>query len=465
MQPSGQTDRLAPGTVLGGKYRIERVLGRGGMGVVVLAHHEELDQRVAIKVLTGEIADNPEAVARFLREARSSAKLQSDHVARVTDVGRFEAIGPYMVMEYLNGVDLSQLLEAHGSRPVAEAVDYVLQALDAVAEAHSIGIVHRDLKPSNLFLADRADGTKIIKVLDFGISKVDPMHEPATCWQKLTSTRAVIGSPAYMSPEQLKSARDVDARADIWSIGVVLYELLTGALPFDGETVGALFARIIAEDPHPLRARVADVPELLEQAVMRCLRRDAPSRWETVGDLATALAPFGSGRASKEVQRAVALGKMRVAMRPSSPSIPEIPALSPASPIHAQTQNTWQTPHGLAAPKLLGMDRHLAIAVGGGALAAMLIAVGMLVITHRSPDEHKSIAAPTVPTSTASVLTIPSLPAASTALPAPTPASSQPTKSISSPASAARPVKSAAPAVSASAVPSTSSTSFLDRQR
>src|SRR5258708_5820034 len=153
MQPAaGKPDtRLVVGTVLGGKYRIERLLGQGGMGIVVLAHHEELDHRVAIKVLIGELTDNPELVARFTREARSAAKLQSDHVVRVTDVGRFEGIGPYIVMEYLNGVDLGHLLEKRGPMPTAEAVDFVLEALDALAEAHAVGIIHRDLKPSNLF--------------------------------------------------------------------------------------------------------------------------------------------------------------------------------------------------------------------------------------------------------------------------------------------------------------------------
>jgi eukaryotic-like serine/threonine-protein kinase len=277
------------------------------MGVILLAHHEALDQRVAIKVILEDLTEEKQVVVRFTREARAAAKLQSEHVVRVTDVGEFEGVGPYMVMEYLSGTDFGSLLADRGAFPVSEAVDYLLEAIDAIAEAHSVGIVHRDLKPANLFLARRKDGTKVVKVLDFGISKMDPLPGNVADEHALTSAKAILGTPSYMSPEQLRSAKGVDARADIWSLGVVLYELLTKVRPFDGDTFGELFTSVVSRDPKPLRAHRANIPAGLEAIVLRCLRRDPGERYADVAELAQALLPFGSGRTSKEVARATAL--------------------------------------------------------------------------------------------------------------------------------------------------------------
>src|SRR4051812_29611172 len=206
------------GDVLAGKYRVDKILGAGGMGVVVAAHHVQLDERVAIKFLLPEALGNAEAVARFAREARAAVKIKSEHVARVIDVGTLETGAPYMVMEYLEGGDLSQVLASRGPLPVEEAVEYVLQACEAIAHAHALGIVHRDLKPANLFLIRRPDGTNAIKVLDFGISKVMP-GKSASSDNAMTRTRTVMGSPLYMSPEQMASTRDVDGRTDLWALG------------------------------------------------------------------------------------------------------------------------------------------------------------------------------------------------------------------------------------------------------
>ena len=214
------------GEILAGKYRVERLLGSGGMGMVVAAHHLDLDEKVALKLLLPGAATNPMLVARFVREARAAAKIKSEHVARVTDVGQLEDGSPYMVMEHLEGSDLAAYLTRTGPLPVAEAVDFVLQACEALAEAHGLGIVHRDLKPANLFCVQRVDDQRSIKVLDFGISKISV----DTASQSLTQTSALMGSPLYMSPEQMQSARTVDARADIWSLGVILFELLAGRL-------------------------------------------------------------------------------------------------------------------------------------------------------------------------------------------------------------------------------------------
>src|SRR3954454_18638740 len=221
-------DEIAEGRVLAGKYRIERVLGRGGMGVVVAAHHIHLDEKVAIKFLLPEAVANAEVLGRFVREARAAVRIKSEHVARVSDVGTLEGGEPYMVMEYLEGSDLAEWLLQRGALPVEQAVEFLLQASEAIAEAHALGIVHRDLKPANLFVVRRADGLLSIKVLDFGISKVTDASMAAGA---ATSTLALMGSPLYMSPEQMESARTADARSDIWSLGVILYELLTGACP------------------------------------------------------------------------------------------------------------------------------------------------------------------------------------------------------------------------------------------
>jgi eukaryotic-like serine/threonine-protein kinase len=312
--------RFSAGQVLGGKYRVARLIQRGGMGTVLLAHHEELDQRVAIKVLGNDFTQNPEIVARFTREARAAAKLESEHVVRVTDVGTFEGIGPYLVMEYLSGMNLEQVLQQRGPLPSAEAVDYVLEAVDALAEAHSLGIIHRDIKPSNLFVAERADGSRLLKVLDFGVSKMDAMRGEAL-EQSLTSARSVLGSPSYMSPEQLRSSKDVDVRTDIWSLGVVLHELLTGTLPFEAGSLLSLMKMITEGTPKPVRSLRPDVPQGLEAALNKCLQREPAQRFVNVADFALAIAPFGSGRARKEVERAASLIRRRLpSVSPPRPS-------------------------------------------------------------------------------------------------------------------------------------------------
>ena len=328
---------LNEGGVLAGKYRVEKVLGQGGMGVVVAAHHLELDQRVAIKFLLPEIIGNADAVARFLREARAAVKIRSEHVAKVTDVGKLEGGAPYMVMEYLDGSDLSAWLRQQGALPVQQAVDFVLQACEAMAEAHTLGIVHRDLKPSNLFVIRRPDATLSVKVLDFGISKTTATASSSNghTATSLTSTLAVMGSPLYMSPEQMESSRDVDARSDIWSIGVILYELITGGPPFFAESIPALVLRVARGDgPPPLRERRPDVPAGLEPVAQRCLAKDRRARYENVGELAVALAPFGSAQAKVSAERILGILKAAGLSAPN----PVLPAVSGAEPVkHAAT--------------------------------------------------------------------------------------------------------------------------------
>jgi eukaryotic-like serine/threonine-protein kinase len=298
--------------VLAEKYRIERVLGQGGMGIVVAAMHLHLEERVAIKFLLPELAHDPALVGRFLREGRSAIKIRSEHVVRVLDVGTLPGGTPYMVMEYLEGKNFEELLEDQGRIPVELAVDHLLQATEALAEAHALGMVHRDLKPANLFLAHRADGSPCVKILDFGITKVVDTKGVADF--EATSTSIVMGSPRYMSPEQMRSTPTIDARADIWGLGIILHELIAGASPFDGATMPELLASILQDPPPPLRQLRPEVPAGVETAVIRCLEKDPTNRFADVAELTQALAPFGSPSAR------VSADRVSRVIRPRAPS-------------------------------------------------------------------------------------------------------------------------------------------------
>ncbi|APR87318.1 Serine/threonine-protein kinase pkn3 [Minicystis rosea] len=276
-----------PGELIAGKYQLERSLGQGGMGAVFAATHVQLREPVALKFLKREVAEDPAMVARFVREARAAVRIKSEHVARVIDVGSLPSGAPFIVMELLAGLDLHKTSAQRGPLPIAEAALYVAQACDAVAEAHLYGIVHRDLKPANLFLTRRADGSPLVKVLDFGISKVSGEED-----QNLTATTDVLGSPLYMSPEQIRSPKGVDARADVWALGAILYKLLTGRAAFAAETSSASLAKIMVDPPPSLREARPDVPPELEALVLRCLEKDVQKRVQSAADLARALGPF-----------------------------------------------------------------------------------------------------------------------------------------------------------------------------
>ncbi|WP_437666021.1 protein kinase domain-containing protein [Sorangium sp. So ce1182] len=294
---------VAEGQILSGKYRVERILGQGGMGVVVAALHEQLHQRVAIKLL--HPGANAEMVERFVREARAAVRLKSEHVARVLDVGTLETGAPFMVMEYLEGSDLQQTLRERGPLELEEAVGYVLEACEAIAEAHAAGIIHRDLKPANLFLARGADGSGMVKVLDFGISKA--LAESSSAGGEpelgLTKTAMVLGSPLYMAPEQMRSARTVDTRADIWSLGAILYQLLTARVPFDATSLSELILMINTEVPPSPSTFRSDLPPGLEAAILRCLEKDVAKRFRSVAELAVAIVDFGPPLALASLER------------------------------------------------------------------------------------------------------------------------------------------------------------------
>lgn len=288
----------ACGDVLAGRYRIERLLGSGGMGVVAAAIHEVLHQRVAIKFLYPSATDDGSTL-RFIQEARAAATIHSEHAVGVMDVGALDNGVPYMVLEYLEGNDLAEEVAARGAIPVAQAVDWILQAGEALAEAHSIGIVHRDLKPSNLFLANKPDGSRILKVLDFGIAK--KLGPDAILLTGTAASGKLLGTAAYMPPEQIRSPKTVDPRADLWALGVTLWELITGRRLFSGDSMGEILAAVLEQEAPPLRMMLPDAPAGLERVLAKCLARSRDDRYSTIAEFAAALAPFGSDAAPRSL--------------------------------------------------------------------------------------------------------------------------------------------------------------------
>jgi serine/threonine-protein kinase len=364
------------GTMLADKYRVERVLGRGGMGVVVAATHVELDQRVALKFLLPEAMESVEVVERFAREARAAVKIESEHVARVIDVGKLENGLPYMVMEYLNGRDMAALLDEQIKLSIDDALEYVLQACEAIAQAHALGIIHRDLKPANLFVTNRADGTTSIKVLDFGISKVS-LAGASSAEMNLTQTAAIMGSPTYMSPEQMRASRDVDPRADIWALGVILYELLSGQPPFMGATMPELCASILKDAPEPLRAMRPDVPEALETAIMRCLDKNPAGRFANVAELTNAIVDFAPKRARISAERTMRVlrgaGVKTGSLPPLVSHRPE-PNAAPVTVVATATAGAWSqasTPKAEPSRPTLASNNAKFVVAGGLALAGI----------------------------------------------------------------------------------------------
>jgi serine/threonine protein kinase len=357
------------GDVLAQKYRVDRVLGVGGMGVVVAATHLQLDQRVALKFMLPEAFKNQEALARFQREARAAVKLKSEHVARVLDTGTFDNNSPYIVMEYLEGTDLAGELEQRGTLPVSDVAEYIVQACDALAEAHVLGIVHRDLKPANLFLTRRGDRTPLVKVLDFGISKANSLTEGGL---GMTKTASMMGSPLYMSPEQMKSAKDVDARTDVWSLGIIMYELLGGRVPFNSDTLGALMSMVMMEQPAPLQLTRPDVPRGLSELVAHCLEKDPARRTRSVAEIALGLRPFAPSRSHPIIDRiASVLGATAPTSGVSSVASTHLAPVSQVASV--QTAPGW----GVTGPTPAGVPKPSRAPLIAGILVAMLGLLGV----------------------------------------------------------------------------------------
>ncbi|MBX3191690.1 MAG: protein kinase [Labilithrix sp.] len=450
---------FAVGDTIAGKYRVDRVLGAGGMGVILAGHHVQLDQRVAIKVLKPSAIDNAEYVARFGREARAAAKLRSEHVARVLDVGQTETGLPYMVMEYLSGRDLSQVVREAGSLRIVEAIEYVIQACEGLAEAHRAGIVHRDLKPANLFLTKHTDGTPLVKVLDFGISKMVARAGEQDPSDGLTQTQSMIGSPHYMSPEQLRSARDVDARTDIWSLGGVLFKLLSGDAAFEGHSTADLCVSILTGPPRNLRKLRPAVTEELERVVLKCLAKDPNERYATVGELAQALAAYAPHAAPSvaRIERVVASAAWPSEPPPSDPVPTRSPIhdteANPAPPFAARPMDpatltssaaALSAQEGPSASVALPMEsrRRTWIFAVCAAFALALVVAGVAFTATRAGDGSPKASAAPPPASAAPIPPIPEAsapaqaasetsdtePAASTTAPQPSASSASPTR-------------------------------------
>jgi serine/threonine-protein kinase len=390
---------VTEGDVVDGKYRIERILGVGGMGVVVAATHVQLGQKVALKFLLPHVLAGEQSSARFLREARASVRLKSEHVARVFDVGTLPSGEPYSVMEYLEGCDLSTHANANKPLRIPDAVEYVLQACEAIVEAHALGIVHRDLKPQNLFVTRRTNGATLVKVLDFGISKALGPLAPGE--MSLTDSTIVLGSPLYMAPEQMRSARSADVRSDVWSLGVILYELLTGQVPFDGETMTELCLKVVNEPPPPPRQLRGELAEPLAKIVSKCLEKDPDLRFQNAAMLADALEPFSTSaeRGTSErgwrslVDTADALDHASFA-----------PADAQAKKV--RTETTWGETRGdhakvEAGPPSIRRTR----AFVGGVAAGVVATIGLGIVTAAllwpkdATRSHAAAVAPSVATS------------------------------------------------------------------
>lgn len=280
------------------RYRVDGVIAEGGMATVHRGWHKWLDQPVAIKMLRPEYIGNSEVNERFLQEARAMASLRSRHIARVMDFGTTPTGAPYMIMEYLKGHDLQCVLSETGPLPVPRAVAIAKQVSAALVEAHAHGLIHRDLKPANLFLTQEY-GRELVKVIDFGISKA--IDKSTKRW---TLSKDYLGSPQYMSPEQIMSAASVDERTDIWSLGIVLYEMLTGAAPFSATTLPALCAAISKDSPRLPET----VPREVASVVLRCLAKSPSNRYQSMRELGAALGslfePSTAGSPSPEPERA-----------------------------------------------------------------------------------------------------------------------------------------------------------------
>jgi serine/threonine protein kinase len=436
------------GEILAGKYRVEKVLGQGGMGVVVSARHVELDELVALKFLLPEALSEPEAVARFVKEARAAVRIKSEHVARVHDVGQLDSGAPYIVMEHLDGSDLGALLRKRGTLPVEDVIDYVLQACEAIANAHALGIVHRDLKPSNLMLVTRSDGSGCIKVLDFGISKVSSIAGQSS--MSMTKTAAVLGSPLYMSPEQMMSSKDVDGRTDIWALGTILYELLTGRPPFVADTLPALGVLIATTQPTAIRVLRPEVPPGVEAVAAGCLQKSREQRFANVAELAQALAPFAPERSFVSIERSSRILNVpggapasrfertppRSASATAVPGPGQAPTMTggPSVPWRqtATASNFGQTAHGPPS------RRKLMTALGTAVVIAAVSIGALFAFTREAPPPPRIAAAPS-PSVTPALLPPVAVPAAP---PAPSPVALAPPPTVES----ASPPEPAAPA-------------------
>ncbi len=362
------------GERIGGKYVYERTIAEGGMAVVVAASHQELGETVALKLLKPAMLVDQELVVRFAREAKATARVRSEYSVKVFDVGVDDRRGPFMVMEYLKGRDLRTVVEAEGRVGERRVAEIAIQACEALAAAHVLGIVHRDVKPENIFVTEQGH-IESIRILDFGISKAALTGSVMNTDLSLVTTQMLMGSPVYMSPEQMRSSTHVDGRSDIWSLGVTLYEALAGRPPFTAESVTQLCAMVLEKPAPHLREFAPEVSPALADVVMHCLRKDPAQRFQNVGELALSLLPFAPSRARLSVERIAshfeAIG-VPVDMPDRGSSPPPPPSMngprSSGSPVPARVNPRAETVLRLPALQKRERRRTTTTALAGAAL-------------------------------------------------------------------------------------------------
>ena len=394
------------GKTAGGKYRLVRLLGSGGMGEVYEAQHSAIGRRFAIKFLHPLLAGNTEIVARFQREAQAAGSLENENIAAVVDAGTADDGAPYLVMEYLEGEDLAHLLVRGGPLPVPRAAYIVIQACRGLAAAHGRGIVHRDLKPENLFICKRNDGSDLIKVLDFGIAKL----HTGRVGTGLTQTGTTMGTPFYMSLEQARGAKEVDHRTDIYALGVILYEILSGSKPHPGESYNEILYHVLSQEPAALDSIRSGLPSGLSAVVQKAMAREAADRYASVADLMEALIPF-AGRAVTPLRSQVGLSVVQGATIQSPVSLPAMAVSAPTAP-----------PEKPATVPARSRSRVLGWAAAAG-VAVLLVALALLLGLHRDPRQQAVAPTPPALSAPAPIPALAPVPApAPPPVPVPTPA-------------------------------------------
>lgn len=357
------------GLLLNDRYLIVRKLGEGGMGAVYEAKHQLTGRRLAIKCLHPQFQSNREVVERFHREAQAATAVGNEHIIEVTDMGTFEDKSPFIVLEYLDGFEFAKVLEEHPAMPIGRVVHIITQVCDALRNAHAKEIVHRDLKPENIYLIKRGNDADFVKVLDFGISKMKENAEEIG--SGLTKTGMALGTPYYMAPEQAQGLRDVDHRTDIYAIGVILFQALTGRLPFDADSYPLLMVKILTEPVVPLRTYREDIPAELDQVVTRAMAKDRNQRFSTVDELSAALLPFA--------------GLQQTAVLVSNPVQPATQGTTPLA--WAQTAPTQVAAETVIVPK---SKTPLYAGIAGGLVAATL----GIALMSKSPSQPPPTDAP-----------------------------------------------------------------------
>lgn len=351
---------MKEGDIIAGKYELERLIGLGSSGSVYAARHTQLNHKVALKFLREELRTDAEAVERFFREAQAAAGIGSEHIASVTDMGQSDDGIPFLVMEYLEGQTLARAMREQSKLDIERAATIATQLCHALAAAHDKGIIHRDMKPDNVFLVPRADGSELAKVLDFGIAKI---HNPASEARALTVNGTTLGTPNYMAPEQAKALKDIDGRVDVYSVGVILYEMVAGTQPITGSSFTDIIVKATQEDPEPPSTHREDLPPELEKIILKAMARDRTWRYQSARELAEALEAFVDPTAAR---------------------------LSSASPAHSPSSAEVKTPVPVKGPPTAKMPtvdanagapergKMMGLIIGGAVLLVVLLIAAVI---------------------------------------------------------------------------------------